>query len=139
MYNSTINYRLKLSIYRCRRSINLHMKKIRFQSCANLLCPFSSRVGFEFQHSPHLDILDTFFSCTTCITPMHNYLFHYRYSKIETLLMAHNWHWVSSIGTNVKNNIFYPMTSANFNRKKNYSQHCFKHDGIYKYYYLFLF
>ena len=65
----------------------------------------------------------------------------YRYSmKFETLLMAYNWHWVSSMDTNVKINIFgtYPVTSANVNRK-NYSQKFFKHDGIYKYYYLFLF
>ena len=37
-------------------------------------------------------------------------------------------------------NIFgtYPVTSASVNRK-NYSQHFFKHVGIYKYYYLFIF
>ena len=29
-----------------------------------------------------------------------------RFSKLETLLMAHNWHRVSSMGTNVKINIF---------------------------------
>ena len=44
------------------------------------------------------------------------------------------------MGTNVKINIFGtdPVTSANVNRK-NYFQHVFKHDGIYKYCYLFLF
>ena len=63
---------------------------------------------------------------------------YFRYSKIEPLLIAHNWHWVSSMGTNVKINIFetHPLTSENW---KNYSQHSFKLDGIYKYYYLFLF
>ena len=43
----------------------------------------------------------------------------FRYSKFETLLTAHNWHWVSSMGTNVKINIFetYPVTSANVDEK----------------------
>ena len=46
-----------------------------------------------------------------------------RYSKLEPLLMAHNCHWVSSLGTNVKINIFgtYPVTSGNVKRKM-YSQ-----------------
>ena len=65
MYNSTIYYNLKLSIYRCRRSINLHTEKIRLWFCANLLCPFSSWVGFEFPPFLHLDILGTFFSWST--------------------------------------------------------------------------
>ena len=45
---------------------------------------------------------------------------YYRYSKYETLLMAHNWHWVSSLSTNDNINIFgtHPGSSANCNRKK---------------------
>ena len=43
----------------------------------------------------------------------------FRYSKFETLLLAHNWHWVSRMGTNVKINILvtHPVSSANVNRK----------------------
>ena len=48
-------------------SINLHAEKIRFKSRPNLLCPFSSGVRFEFQPSPHLDILATFLLCHTYI------------------------------------------------------------------------
>ena len=54
---------------------------------------------------------------------------YYRYSKIKTLLMAHNWHLGASMSTNVKITIFgtYPVKSANVNRNK-YSKHIFKHD-----------
>ena len=51
------------------------------------------------------------------------YLLKYRYRKFKILLFANSTFWNSSV------------TSANVNRKK-YSQPCFKHDGIYKYYYL---
>ena len=69
-----------------------------------------------------------------------SWTYYYRYSKFETLLMAHNWHWVSSMGTNIKLNIFgtLPLTIANVNERI-YSQHYFKHDDIYKYYHLFRF
>ena len=38
---------------------------------------------------------------------------HFRYSKFETLLMAHNWHWVSSMGTHTKINIFETLPVTN--------------------------
>ena len=38
---------------------------------------------------------------------------------VRNLVMAHNWHWVSSMGTNAKIIIFetHPVKSVNFNRK----------------------
>ena len=57
MYNSTIYYNLKRSIYRYRWSINIHMEKIRLGFNANLLCPFSFYLGFRFASSLHLYIL----------------------------------------------------------------------------------
>ena len=51
-----------------------------------------------------------------------SFLFKSRYSKFETLLMAHYWQ-VSSLGTNVKINIFgiHPLTSANMSIEKTIS------------------
>ena len=46
----------------------------------------------------------------------------FRYSKFKTLL-AHIWHWVSSMGTNVQINILGTGTSIN---RKNYSQQFLK-------------
>ena len=53
--------------------------------------------------------------------------------------MAHSWHWVSVMGTNIKINIFetLPVTSANV--KKNIATIFFKHDGIYKYFNVLIF
>ena len=50
-----------------------------------------------------------------------------RYSKIETLRMTYNWHWVSSVGINFKINIFgtFPVKSANVNRKNTIPQQIF--------------
>ena len=63
-------------------------------------------------------------------------------SLSTTLLLAHNWHWVSSICTHVKINILELIPWAvQMSIEKIYTQHLFKQDGIgiYKYYYLFLF
>ena len=57
MYNSTIYYNLKQSIYRYRRSINIITEKIRLVFRANLPCPFSSTLGFRFISSSQLHIL----------------------------------------------------------------------------------
>ena len=65
MFNSTIYINLKRIIYKCRRSINIHMEKIRLQSPDNPLCPCSSLDGFGFDPSPHLNTLSTIFSCAT--------------------------------------------------------------------------
>ena len=67
MNNSTIYYNLKRSIYKYRRSINVHTEKIRLGFHANLLCTFSSYLEFRFITSPHLDILSAFFQSTTSI------------------------------------------------------------------------
>ena len=57
MYNSTIYYNLKRSIYRDRWSINIITEKIRLVFCTNLPCPFSSYLGFRFISSSQLYIL----------------------------------------------------------------------------------
>ena len=57
MYNSTVYYDLKHSIYRNGQSINIITEKIRLVFHANLPCPFSSPLGFSFISSSQLYIV----------------------------------------------------------------------------------
>ena len=57
MYNSTIYYYLKRSIYRGGRSINIITENIRLGFHANSPCPFSSTLGFGFISCSQLDII----------------------------------------------------------------------------------
>ena len=67
MYNLTIYYNLKQSIYRYGQSINIITEKIRLVFRSILPCPLSSYLGFRFISSSQLHILKTCLKYATYI------------------------------------------------------------------------